>query len=525
MERFSGVFVFHFAMLFAECAPMVNIEEIYKDASNLFCFRPGARSGLELGCFMVPMVLLSQIVFGKQHPFIFQDQWQVYYNAVVLMGLCTVLLLVVLKGSRNLTTFAIIPLICFAIAKTAQFKWKGGTIEISLVACMLLYLAIFLAVTITLPYSFTLGELMVVCQSLTILFVDYAVSIYSRLRFVFPSSFFTAATNVDELPFTRTEVTFVLQTFLIGTLITGLLLVPVFYYLAVVSEPAELWIGSLSFYAICLLSVMAIFLPCFYMTLAGVNPVVWAVKFLSLTPTRTYLIIYWLLVVSFSLTVVIWKSSYNATNSDPPGTPNIIVRKIFHILAVAIFIPGIFYDPALLHVCSAVATSLFLFVEFVRFGRVKPFGEMVHGYLAPFVDERDSGPLILTHVYLLIGCALPLWLFPLDYHKLSDNGCALILYSGVLSIGIGDAAASVVGVKFGKHQWKGTTKTVEGTVASCLSQFFIIFLLKTNGMIINFVPVSVAIILSSLLEAFTTQIDNFVLPLFTYCLLAMTCVT
>ena len=31
---------------------------------------------------------------------------------------------------------------------------------------------------------------------------------------------------------------------------------------------------------------MAIFLPSFYMTLAGVNPIVWAVKFLSLTPTR-----------------------------------------------------------------------------------------------------------------------------------------------------------------------------------------------------------------------------------------------
>jgi hypothetical protein len=49
-----------------------------------------------------------------------------YYNAVVLMGLCTVLVLLVLKGSRNIATLAIIPLICFAIAKTAQLKWKGG---------------------------------------------------------------------------------------------------------------------------------------------------------------------------------------------------------------------------------------------------------------------------------------------------------------------------------------------------------------------------------------------------------------
>ena len=69
------------------------------------------------------------------------------------------------------------------------------------------------------------------------------------------------------------------------------------------------------------------------------------------------------MVVLLSFAVVIWKSWYNDKNKDPTGTPNIIIRKVFHVLAVAIFIPGILYDPALLHVCSAVATSLFLFVE------------------------------------------------------------------------------------------------------------------------------------------------------------------
>ena len=52
------------------------------------------------------------------------------------------------------------------------------------------------------------------------------------------------------------------------------------------SEPIEQWIGTLSFYAICLLSFMAIFLPSFYMTLGGINPVIWAYQFLNLNPTR-----------------------------------------------------------------------------------------------------------------------------------------------------------------------------------------------------------------------------------------------
>ncbi|XP_028399200.1 dolichol kinase-like isoform X2 [Dendronephthya gigantea] len=441
------------------------------------------------------------------------------------MGLSTVLVILVLNGRRNLTTLALVPLICFAVAKIVQFEWKKDTNEVFLVSCLLLYFAIFLFIVICLPNSFTLGEMMVVAQTMTILLIDNGISIYSRLRFVFPSSYYTAVTNVDELPFARSEVTFVLQTFVVGTLITGLLLLPVFYYLSIVSEPAELWIGCLSFYAICLLSFMSVFLPSFYITLGGVNPVLWAVKFLSLNPTRIRLIIYWFAIVLLSFAVVVWKSSYHEKKDDRPLTPNIIVRKIFHILAVAIFIPGILYDPSLLHMCSSVATSLFLFIEFIRFGRIKPFGEMFHRHLSPLIDQRDSGPLILTHVYLLTGCALPLWLFPLDYHKLSQNGCNLLLYSGVLSIGVGDAAASVFGVKFGKHRWKGTTKTVEGTLASCLSQFFVIFLLKTNGMDMNLVSVGLAVVLSSLLEAFTSQIDNLVLPLYTYTVLAMTCAT
>jgi dolichol kinase len=28
-----------------------------------------------------------------------------------------------------------------------------------------------------------------------------------------------------------------------------------------------------------------------------------------------------------------------------------------------------------------------------------------------FIDERDAGSLILTHLYLLVGCAAPVWLY------------------------------------------------------------------------------------------------------------------
>ena len=145
-----------------------------------------------------------------------QDHWQLYHSATVLMGLCTLLMLLVVKGSRNLTTLTTISLICLAIANTGDFQWKGSmnkfqtiflfdisltfyhicfifleiffffpfldTNEIFLITCLLLYFTILLFIMKTLAYSFTLGEAMVVTQTIVILLVDYMFSIYNRVK-------------------------------------------------------------------------------------------------------------------------------------------------------------------------------------------------------------------------------------------------------------------------------------------------------------------------------------------------------
>lgn len=54
--------------------------------------------------------------------------------------------------------------------------------------------------------------------------------------------------------------------------------------------------------------------------------------------------------------------------------------------------------------------------------RIGPFGERIHSALEVFLDEKDSGPLILTHVYLLLGFAVPLWIYPVDYMKPDATG-------------------------------------------------------------------------------------------------------
>lgn len=102
-------------------------------------------------------------------------------------------------------------------------------------------------------------------------------------------------------------------------------------------------------------------------------------------------------------------------------------RKFFHGLAVVMFAPGIALDvslhhspvlpnadeiaqPAFTHLAFSAAFSLFVFTEYVRYFALYPFGAVVHLFLNEFLDHKDSGTTILSHFYLLTGCAGPLWL-------------------------------------------------------------------------------------------------------------------
>lgn len=61
---------------------------------------------------------------------------------------------------------------------------------------------------------------------------------------------------------------------------------------------------------------------------------------------------------------------------------------------------------------------------------IAPLHGELHVYLSSFVDEKDTGVAILAHLYLLSGCALPIWL----------NGSDVVSgLSGILVLGISDA--------------------------------------------------------------------------------------
>lgn len=133
-------------------------------------------------------------------------------------------------------------------------------------------------------------------------------------------------------------------------------------------------------------------------------------------------------------------------------------RKYFHLLIVLVFVPGLLYQCTLLYVSAGMLLAVFVLLEAARLVRLWPIHEVLQSVVGTFMDEKDAGGfVVLTPVYLLVGCAMPLWLHPCgcDLGDWAGSGQVMAMSAGVLSVGIGDAAASVFGSMYGRHKWTG----------------------------------------------------------------------
>jgi dolichol kinase len=54
--------------------------------------------------------------------------------------------------------------------------------------------------------------------------------------------------------------------------------------------------------------------------------------------------------------------------------------------------------------------------------------------------------------------------------------------SGIISVGVGDSAASIVGSKIGTLKWPGSKRTLEGSIAGLIAQFLFVGCLWYFGM-------------------------------------------
>lgn len=181
-------------------------------------------------------------------------------------------------------------------------------------------------------------------------------------------------------------------------------------------------------------------------------------------------------------------------------------RKFFHALAVFLFVPGLAWDPAFMHLAFSVAMSLFILLEYLRYCAVFPFGASLHVFLSQFLDSKDSGLVILSHVYLLIGCAAAVW---------CEAQSRLVMQLGVLVLGVGDACASIIGRQYGRIHWPHSKKTVEGTMGFIASTVACAYGMRLLRLVEAFSVRQFTLVVSLLAvaEGLSEQNDNLVLPL------------
>jgi dolichol kinase len=238
------------------------------------------------------------------------------------------------------------------------------------------------------------------------------------------------------------------------------------------------------------------------------EPIMFVLQYMLATETRIGLVAYWAALLCVTL-------------AAPPlrGKSRTVARKAYHVLAIAIFVPGVAADTTFTAFASACALALMLVLEAVRVSDVDVLGAWKIALVTEALrDDRDAGPVVLTHIYLLIGCAAPLWAACLNDKKhIRMNG--VVSVSGLIALGVVDTFASAVGSEYGRIRWPGSRKTLEGSAAGCIAGVTCALIWTTwiSGWSENSgtaVAILAATAVATALEACTGQIDNLVLPLF-----------
>lgn len=326
------------------------------------------------------------------------------------------------------------------------------------------------------PKTFTIGEAMIVTQSIVLIGVMIVYIILSH-------------NSKDKLNLVNT-VTFALW------LTVGLIITALFH---LKDEQRNLYA------LVCIFAFAAVFAILLLFSLLGTSCAFKIYNFLLMDPTRVKLLSFWIFLVLIAVLVLVMRTGLAMKAST-------VTRKSFHVLASLVFLSGIVYDLELITLAAGCGLGLLILVEALRISRIEPISSALQSAFDVYGDEKDVGSFAMTPMYLYAGLACPLILVP-EY-----KGSELDLLSGVLSIGIGDTAASWFGSRYGFNMWPDSSRTMEGTTFNIASQIITVYvldmfeLLKVQHALIR---AAVAAFVSGMVEASTDQVDNLILPLVT----------
>ncbi len=228
--------------------------------------------------------------------------------------------------------------------------------------------------------------------------------------------------------------------------------------------------------------------------------------FIVCIQSNFFLIAYWMFVLTITLLLPLIFPFSNQNS----------LRKFYHFAAVSLFVPAAICSSPLLKIALAVALTLFIYIETLRhdLSSKSKYAASLNLFMERCRNDLDRGEMVLSHIYLLLGCALPFWLN-------TASNLDLSCFSGVISLGIGDSLASIAGKRFGNHRWhRNTRKTFEGSLCGCLGMFWSWILI--NGFCevkATWHKLLVISIGSAVWEALINLNDNLTLPLFTFTLI------
>ncbi|KAI1328762.1 hypothetical protein F5Y16DRAFT_367850 [Xylariaceae sp. FL0255] len=196
------------------------------------------------------------------------------------------------------------------------------------------------------------------------------------------------------------------------------------------------------------------------------------VAFFGQANTRLLLGGYFIAVIAIGLVVVFRLSPFYEVDTR---------RKVFHFMMVAMFLPATYIDPAFVALALSIILAGFLLLDLLRASQLPPLSKPLAAFLAPYVDGRDlRGPVVISHIFLLIGCAIPLWLSMGSLGRTGRDHLKgwevatreVCMVSGIICVGLGDAAASLIGRRYGRRKWFwGGGKSIEGSVAFAMAVF------------------------------------------------------
>ncbi|KAI1259342.1 hypothetical protein F5Y18DRAFT_302296 [Xylariaceae sp. FL1019] len=196
------------------------------------------------------------------------------------------------------------------------------------------------------------------------------------------------------------------------------------------------------------------------------------VSFLGEANTRLLISAYCILVITSGLLVVFSLSPLYEVDTR---------RKVFHFMMVAMFLPATYIDPPFVALALSIILAAFLLLDLLRASQLPPLSKPLASFLTPYVDGRDlKGPVVISHIFLLVGCAIPLWLSLGSLPRTGQGHLQgwsvpsreISMVSGIVCVGLGDAAASLIGRRYGHRKWVwGGGKSLEGSVAFAVAVF------------------------------------------------------